>query len=119
MTEFTVEATTQAVTDGDWSRLRSIIDLVPGTLLIEDAEEPTLIFPVQADSQAKAFLFVDGILKLVGLQPLTGSISEADVDVEDDDEANGTDAIRAVNEWIDRMPSFDAHVTHEGHVELV
>lgn len=118
MTEFTVEATTQAVTDGDWSRLRSVIDLVPGTLLIEDAEEPMLVFPVQAESQGKAYLFVDGILKLVGLEPVTGRISEAEVDVEDD-HTNGTDAVRAVNEWIDSVPSFDGRVTREGNVEFV
>ncbi|MCZ2824185.1 MULTISPECIES: hypothetical protein [unclassified Modestobacter] len=122
MTEFTVEATMQAVTDGDWSRLRSVIDLVPGTLLIEDAEEPMLVLPVQAESQGKAFLFVDGILKLVGLRPVTGSISEApeiDFDFDDDgDENQGTDAVRAVNEWVDSVPSFDKRVTREGHVEF-
>jgi len=123
MTEFTVEATMRAVTDGDWSRLRSVIDLVPGTLLIEDAEEPMLVFPVQAESQGKAFLFVDGILKIVGLEPVSGSISETpevDFDVDEDgDENNGTDAVRAVNQWIQSVPSFDARVTHEGTVELV
>lgn len=120
MTEFTVEATTRAVTDGDWSRLRSVIDLVPGTLLIEDAEEPMLVFPVQAESQGRAFLFVDGILKLVGLEPVSGRIGEAEIDVDDDaDDSHGTDAVRAVNEWIDSVPSFHGHVTPDGHVELV
>ncbi|MFC5140315.1 hypothetical protein ACFPK1_18895 [Actinomycetospora rhizophila] len=112
-----------AVSDGDWSRLRSVTDLVPGTFLIEDPDEPVLVFPVQADSPGKAFLFVDGILKLVDLEPVSGNITPTPaVDVEtdeDDGDDPQTSAERAVNEWIEQVPTFGGHVTEDGTVEFV
>jgi hypothetical protein len=122
MTDFTVEATVAAVTDGDWARLRSVIDLVPGTLLIEDPEEPMLVFPVEADSPMKAVLFVDGIAKLVGLEVVSGSVGptpDADFDMDEDDEPReeGTPAVLAVRDWVESVPRFEGRVTHEGTVE--
>jgi hypothetical protein len=124
MTDFTVEATVAAVTDGDWSELRRVIDLVPGTLLIEDAEEPVLIFPVQADSPTRALLFVDGVAKLVGLVICAGTVYPTpDVDYETpaevDDEETTTPAVEAVNRWIDSVPPLDRRLTSDGAVEHV
>ncbi len=122
MTDFTVEATMAAVPRGDWSRLRSVTDLVPGTFLIEDPDEPVLVFPVQADSPSKAAMFVEGILKLVNLELVSGTIEpapEADDEISGDESAEApTDAERAVNEWIERVPTFDGRVTDDGTVEF-
>jgi hypothetical protein len=124
MTDFTVEATVTAVTDGDWSPLRRILDLVPGTLLIEDSAEPVLIFPVQAESATNAILFVDGIAKLVGLTIRSGTVQPTpEIDYEVDDEFISSDepdtpAERVVNEWIESVPSLNARVTQEGTVEF-
>jgi hypothetical protein len=38
----TVEVTTDPVANRDWSRLRRVLDTVPGTILLEDPAEPTL-----------------------------------------------------------------------------
>lgn len=125
MSDFTVEATTAAVTDGDWSLLRSVTDLVPGTFLIEDPQAPVLVLPVQADSPSKAALFVEGILRLADLELVSGTIEPApEPDFESasddgDDDNPQTDAERFVNEWVDRVPSFNGRVTDDGTVELV
>lgn len=116
MSDFTVEATTAAVADGDWSRLRSVTDMVPGTFLIEDPDEPVLVFPVQAASPSLAALFVEGILNLVELELVSGTISpapESEVDEHDDEP---TDAQRAVNAWIEQVPSFDSRLADDGTV---
>ncbi len=122
MTDWTVEATVTAVTDGDWSELHRVIDLVPGTLLVEDPDEPVLVFPVQADSATLALLFVDGIAKLVGLVIRSGSVvptPEVDYDTEDEHTAPevSTPAERAVHEWIESVPPFDGRMSREGTVE--
>lgn len=126
MSDFTVEATVQAVDDGDWSQLHRILELVPGTILIEAVEEPLLIFPVQADSPMKAMLFVDGIAKLVGISIVSGAVNpapevdyETDEDFEDLSPEAATPAEQAVNDWIQSVPPFDGRVTHEGTVEYV
>jgi hypothetical protein len=82
MTTFTVEATCKPVHEvNGWLPLRRVTDLVPGTLLLEDAEEPMLVMPVVASSLGRAILFVDGVLKLVGVELVSAAIRI----IEDDD----------------------------------
>jgi hypothetical protein len=52
MRSYTVEVTTAPVPDGDFSTYYHAIDAVPGTVVIEDAEVPLLIVPVDATSPA-------------------------------------------------------------------
>jgi hypothetical protein len=54
MTAYNVEAITAPVRNGDFDKLRDTIDVIPGTILVEDPDEPTLIFPVDADNPREA-----------------------------------------------------------------
>lgn len=72
MTTFTVEAVMKPVVDGDWTNLREATDQLPGTILIEDPDEPMLIIPVDADSQRSAALFVQGAMTVLGLEIVWG-----------------------------------------------
>ena len=114
MSNYTVEAVTAAVENDDWSKHRRVLDLVPGTVLLEDPIEPRLIFPVTADTQGRAFLFVDGIFKLVGIEPVSGTV-ELDEDEDDfyvafDDtdepwvETEVGGAAKGVRDWVDGVP---------------
>jgi hypothetical protein len=68
MMPFTVEAVACPVyCEDDWSPLREVTDLIPGSFLIEDPEQPTLVMSVTSSSAMRAALFVDGVFKLVGL----------------------------------------------------
>jgi hypothetical protein len=80
MTAYNVEAYTAPVTDGNFDALRDVIDDIPGTILIEDPDEPLLVFPVDANSWKEAYALVDGLLRLAGIEPLKGRIT-----LEDDD----------------------------------
>jgi hypothetical protein len=83
MMPFTVEAVAKPVYNEDgWLPLRRVTDLIPGSFLIEDAEEPTLVMPVDASAPTRAWLFVEGIFKLVGIELVSAAIRPA----EDDDD---------------------------------
>jgi hypothetical protein len=83
VTSFTVEAITQPVHDeNSWLPLRRVTDLVPGTILLEDPDEPMLVMPVTASTPVRAALFVEGILKLVGVAFVSAAIRRVD-DAED------------------------------------
>ncbi|MDZ7929419.1 MAG: hypothetical protein U5N21_04850 [Rhodococcus sp. (in: high G+C Gram-positive bacteria)] len=106
MSTYDVEVVAAPIENGDWSALRQVTDLVPGALLIEDPVEPMLVLPVDADSQGRAFLFVDGILKLVGIEPLKGSITLAeDDDFELGDAPETSSYISAENETVIGEPA--------------
>jgi hypothetical protein len=82
MMPYTVEAVAKPVYNEDgWLPLRRVTDLVPGAFLIEDAEVPTLVMPVDASAPTRASLFVDGIFKLVGIQLVSTCVRPT----EDDD----------------------------------
>lgn len=122
MTGYTVEAVAAPVVDSDWSPLRRIIDLVPGTILLEDPEEPMLVIPVEAETPSMAFLFVDGVAKLASIELRAGNVypaPEVDFDYDEDDDASftqGTDVTRTVEGWIDSIPPLHGHVSHDGDV---
>lgn len=110
MKSYTVEVTTAPAVDGDFSAYHRVIDAVPGTLLIEDAESPMLIVPVDADSPMKAAQFVDGLAKLVNIEPISGTIyptPTADFDLDDDDTTGvaTTPAVEALSEWVESQPA--------------
>lgn len=105
MTDWTVEVTTPAVTSDDegWAPLRRVLETVPGTILLEDPDEPTLIFPVTADSPMKAGMFVDGIARLMNLTLLNGKIYPApviDFEVHDTQARPETEVMARVSAWI-------------------
>lgn len=75
MNSYMVEVTLAAVTDGQWSELRRMTDVVPGTFLIEDAEQPVLVLPVEAESHRNAPLVVQGVVLVAGLNSLSGTVS--------------------------------------------
>lgn len=87
---YTVEVTTITVVDGRWENLRSAIDAVPGTMLLEDAEEPVLFIPVDAETPMRAAQFVEGLAKLLEITICFGSIYPTpplDFDLDDDGES--------------------------------
>ncbi len=84
MKAYNVEAFMAPVsTDEEWDGLRDLIDVIPGTILIEDPDEPLIIFPVDARDEYAAFSLVDGFLRLRGAEPERGRICL--VDDHDDD----------------------------------
>ena len=77
--------------DEGWEEARDLIDVIPGTILVEDPDEPLLIFPVDARDDYAAFSLVDGFLRLRGVEPLKGRIcliENGDADDEDDCSVN-------------------------------
>ncbi|WP_182357815.1 hypothetical protein [Tomitella gaofuii] len=114
MTWYNVSVVTAPIDDDDWSALRRLTDLVPGTILLEDPLEPLLIFPVSEENQGRAYLFVDGILKLVGVTPVKGEIEEGPVEAEDfQSDCQETaptlpEATRRVAEWMEQVPQSPA-----------
>ena len=116
MTDFTVEVTLAPVPEGKWTRLREVLDLVPGTVLIEAPESPVLIFPVRADDPMRAAMFVDGLSKLIPFEVRSGTISplpEEDFESCDAAEADiqPTAVVTRVNTWMGRVPDItDDHL---------
>lgn len=115
---FRVEATLKPVADeAGWAKLRSVLDTVPGTILIEDPEEPVLIFPVEAESAFRAGTFVDGLSKVVGFTIVSGTVGPAlELDVDDDlfedgtdesvsDDSADTSMTRGLQRWVDDIPT--------------
>ncbi len=87
---YTVEIVVAPVADDDWPRLRDVLDVVPGTLLIEDPEAPMLISPVEADSPWQAASFIDGIRSVTKMKLVSGCVypaPEPDFDLDNADEA--------------------------------
>lgn len=111
---YRVEATLAAVADeAGWMKLRSVLDTVPGTILVEDPDQPVLIFPVEAESPFRAVTFVDGLSKVVGFTIVSGTVDpalELDTDLFDDDEVDSDDTAetpmtRGLQRWIDGIPA--------------
>lgn len=120
---FTVEATMSPVQDGDWDPLYHVLDVVPGTLLLENPEHPVLIIPVDAEEPMKAGLFVDGLAKLLDLTIVSGQIYPApddEFDFEDEDDAEmaepNTEVVRALDCYVAEAPDFAGRMTPDGHL---
>lgn len=110
MINFTVEATTTPVIDGDWSVLRAVLEAVPGAILLEDAEEPQLLIPVDAESPMRAATFVDGLSTLMGFEVVSGSIYETPEDdfepFDTSDDTVPTSSVgQSVRGWVDGIRS--------------
>jgi hypothetical protein len=96
MNAYNVEAIMAPIADEhSWDDLRDLIDVIPGTILIEDPDGPLFIFPVDADSWRAAFKLVDGLLKVRGVRPLLGRVCE-------DDHPSGDDCSSKA-EWKDLL----------------
>ncbi|MBY0442054.1 MAG: hypothetical protein K2Q25_07985 [Mycobacteriaceae bacterium] len=103
MTPFTVEAVTKPVYSEDgWLPIRRITDLVPGCFLIEDPEEPTLVMPVNSSAAARAALFVEGVLKLVGVELVAAKVHPAD----EDGPLELSPEAELVHDWAENVPPF-------------
>lgn len=117
---FTVELTTSPIrVSHDWDVLRNVIDVVPGTVLLEDADAPVLVIPVEAEDPMKAALFCDGLSKLVGFTILSGAIQptlKIDFDVDQDDDTDGasTPVVDALSSWVDSVPEINARLNEHG-----
>lgn len=72
MTDFTVETVMAPVVNDDWDELRNMTDVMPGTLLLEDPEQPMLIFQVEADTLSKATALVQGVTSVAKLEIVWG-----------------------------------------------
>lgn len=81
----------------DFTRLRTYTDIVPGTVLLEDPQAPSLVFPVEASSVSEAVQFVHGVAVVGGLAVVSGEVSELD----DGDLAD--DVPTEAQEWHDRF----------------
>lgn len=107
---YTVEVTTAHVAADDWDLHYRAIDAVPGALLIQDAEEPMLSFPVQADDPFKAARFVAGVMKLIGLPAKASKVDplpEPDFEaVSSDEVTEDTELTTKVKKWMDRTPEL-------------
>lgn len=112
MTWFTVEVTLTPVTvDEDWDRLRRVLDIVPGTILLEDADQPVLVFAVEAAEPLRALMFVDGLSKLVPFKVVSGTayqtpeidfmVSESDSDAQE----TTTPVVQRMHDWVDSLPA--------------
>jgi hypothetical protein len=109
MTNFTVDVTTEPIQDGDWTKLRSVLEAVPGSVLIEDPLAPELMIPVDAESAMKAATFVDGLSQLIEFHIVGGEIrptEEADFDAPEDDDAHSalTTATITIQGWVNDIP---------------
>lgn len=91
MPAYTLTVTFAPTADDDWSRLYNLLDVIPGSYLIEDPAAPTAVMVVDAESQHEAFRFADGVFKVLGLDAHTGKF-ELFEPVEGIDELLGTES---------------------------
>lgn len=85
--DYTVEMTTVPVLDDDWSRFYELLDMFPGTILLEDPIEPSLIFSVRGDQDEHVYSFVRLVATIAGITYTKISVALADrVDFDYDNE---------------------------------
>ncbi len=78
MMDYTVEVVLKPVVNDDWSALRRATDQIPGTLLLEDPEEPMLVVPIEAETQSTAAIFVHGVMSVLNLEVVWGRAYRAE-----------------------------------------
>jgi hypothetical protein len=116
MNHFTVAVTLPAVNEGDWTRIYGYLDLVPGTVLVEDPEEPQLLIPVEASDALNAVNFVRGISLVSGMTIVAGEVyaapeEESHLFPESGSGSNASEAspaMKAVRKWADHQA--DVHL---------
>ena len=109
---FTVEATTIPVTDGNWAVFYELLNDIPGSMLIEDPEQPTVIIPTDCELPDRAFAFVSGLATVTGLTLVEARAYETpedDADLPEDDvvEIHTSDSINRVRDWIASIPQSE------------
>lgn len=67
MQNYTTRITMQPVTDDNWDGLYSFIDTIPGAILVENPQTPTIVCDVDGDSWNKAQMFILGLASHIGL----------------------------------------------------
>jgi hypothetical protein len=108
MNHYTVAVTLPAVNEGDWARIYGYLDLVPGTVLVED--------PVEASDALNAVNFVRGISLVSGMTIVAGEVyaapeEESHLFPESGSGSNASEAspaMKAVRKWADHQA--DAHL---------
>lgn len=103
MRTYTLEVATFPVIDDDWAAHTRVLDTIPGSALLEDQEDPILIFDVDAESLNKAMAFVSGIAQQFDF--IVKSVT-----VIDESEASKTGMapdLEAVEEWVGKAPAPD------------
>ncbi|MFC0248742.1 hypothetical protein ACFFIO_09535 [Citricoccus parietis] len=122
MNEYTLEVTTAPVINGDWSVLRNVLDMVPGSILIEDPEEPMLVVPVTAANPMKAAKFMDGLSTLMGFSLVSGNITptptaeELGIELDDESPTHKTEVEKALERYVENDTSFSGRLTSEGRL---
>jgi hypothetical protein len=74
VTNFTVETVMAPIRKADWGQLRRVTDLLPGTILLEDPEEPMLVIPMDVPTQQAAAIFAQGVMTVLGLEIKWGRV---------------------------------------------
>lgn len=119
MTHFTVETVMAPVENDDWSALRELTDIVPGTVLIEDPEEPMLIFPVHAESMSTAAVFIQGVISVVRQEIKWGRAYRTELhyaDAEDMEDRSSSDAPATVQGFAPDWLEDDATTQQARHL---
>lgn len=121
--DFTVEVTTRPVIGSDWSLHRSVLDAVPGSVLVEDPGAPVLFIPVEAEEAMGAAKFVEGLAMLTGLKIERGTINPSLDDAEldglfEDDEAQAerTEVVQTLEEYAAQKPQFEGRMASGGRM---
>lgn len=89
---FTVELhMPPVVDDAGFAPLRAALDLAPGSLLLEDRDDPVIVMLVDTRTAARAHLFAEALLSDAGLAAERVTVAEADDDDDVDYAALGID----------------------------
>ncbi len=116
MDDYTVEVITVPVLNDDWSLIYRALDDIPGAVLLADPAEPTLMFPVSAESAFKAVQLIDGLATLIGLNIKCGKVYPSpalDADLDFDPDADRTAAnsiVEGLTDWVDQTPPPPQHL---------
>lgn len=127
---FTAEITTSPADNG-WAVHRRVLDNVPGSILLEDEQEPLLIIPVEAENPSDAAQFVSGLCLVMELTVVSGTVCltppvDDDIDIDFGDDADDDDdespiessMVTRIRDWVGRTPEIrqDEDCTSEQRV---
>ena len=100
MRNYTLEVVTSPVIENDFSVLARVLDDIPGSALLEDPDEPTLILDVDADSRNKAQMFVLGMAQVLGFEIRDIHITDEHTSAS----AARIPALEVVDDWVQSAP---------------